>query len=47
MHIYNLSETPKGSASVQSPHPFTQELDIADKENNGKFAQLSFKKEII
>nr|QNO57246.1 hypothetical protein ALKFPMEL_00028 [Methanosarcinales archaeon ANME-1 ERB7] len=46
-YVYNLSETPKGSASVQSPHPFTQELSIADRENKGKYAQFRFVKETI
>jgi hypothetical protein len=46
-YVYNLSETPKGSASVRSPHPLVREADIADRENNGKYALFSFKKESI
>lgn len=44
-YIYNLSETPKGLAGAYSPHPFTQELSIADEKSNGKFADFDFAKE--
>jgi len=43
--VYDLSETPRDSATVRSPYPFTQEHSIADKENNGKYAQFRFVKE--
>ena len=39
-YVYNLSETPKGSASVHSPHPISQ--DTRDK-----FAVFKFVKENI
>ena len=44
-YVYNLSETPKGLAGAYSPHPFTQELSIADEKSNGKFADFDFIKE--
>ena len=46
-YVYNLSETPKGLVGAYSPHPFTQELSIADKKSNGKFADFDFIKETI
>jgi hypothetical protein len=45
-YLYNLSETPKGGASVHSPQPYCEEIaTVADRENNGKFAQFGFRKE--
>jgi len=44
-YLYNLSEMPEDSARVCSPHPYGSEQLIADKENNGKFAQFRFVKE--
>jgi len=46
-YVYHLSEIPKDLAAVRSPLPFTQELSIADRENNGKYAQFQFIKEAI
>lgn len=44
-YVYNLSEIPRDLAGVQSPQPFVREADIADRENNGKYAEFLFVKE--
>jgi hypothetical protein len=44
-YLYNLSGTPNDSAVVHSPYLLSQEVHIADEENNGKFAEFLFVKE--
>ena len=46
VYLFDLSEIPENLVCIYSPKPFTQErVSIADKKNNGKYAQFEFVKE--